>query len=280
MLRLVRLCRGGVASNADFAEPAVKAGGGPADSPGAMPSRPTSSSTKRITAAELRSRCERLEALLRRTLGSRRDARVELQQARARLRTAGDDFVVAFEAIDARTDAAVSAAELRGLLGHDLDVDTTLTVATEHLLARFRPSNVAIWLCNGRGDHAVAAYGANDVPRARAEASLGVIGRETCPLLGAEPVALVFESALDMVTVPPPGGGVLPGHRALIVPMAHRGERYGAILLLQNESAPWQPNAGDVAAAIGAVLGEQIDRITRIVVQRSAHWPGGAPEGD
>ena len=130
-----------------------------------MPSRRQSSSAPRTTAAELRARCERLESLLRRTLDSRRDAREELERVRTRLRTAGDDFVVAFEAIDARTDAAVAAAELRGLLGHDLDVDTALTVATEHLLARFRPANVAIWLCNGRGDHAVAAYGANDVSR-------------------------------------------------------------------------------------------------------------------
>jgi len=241
--------------------------------------RPRSTST-RTSATELRQRCERLELLLKRTLDSRARARAELDQARSRLRTAGDDFVVAFEAIDARTDAAVAGAELRGLLGHDLDVDTTLTVATEHLLARFRPSNAAIFLCNGRGDHAVAAYGTNDISRVRAESSLGIIARETCPLLGPEPVAHVFESGLEMVTVPPPGGGVLVGRRAILCNMTHRGERFGAILLLQDESAPWHPNAAEVASAIGSVLGEQIDRITRIVVQRSSQWPGGASDAE
>ena len=244
-----------------------------------MPARRTAA-VSRTAAPNLSARCEKLESLLRSVLASRAKARAELDRTRSRLRTAGDDFVVAFEAIDARTDAAVAAAEMRGLLGHDLDVDTTLTVATEHLLARFRPSNAAIFLCNGRGDHAVAAYGTNDISRVRAESSLGIIARETCPLLGTEPVAHVFESGLEMVTVPPPGGGVLVGRRAILCNMTHRGERFGAILLLQDESAPWQPNAAEVASAIGSVLGEQIDRITRIVVQRSSQWPGGASDAE
>ena len=244
-----------------------------------MPSRRTAAVT-RTTAPELRDRCVRLESLLRSALVSRAKARAELDRTRARLRTAGDDFVVAFEAIDARTDAAVAAAEVRGLLGHDLDVDTLLTVATEHLLARFRPGNVCIWLCNSRGDHGLASYGANDIPRPRAESTIGVVGREVCPSLPLEPVAQVFERALDLVDAPPPGGGVLPGRRAMTVAISHRGERFGAILVLQDESAPFQANAAESLGAIAGVLGEQIERITRIVVQRSSHWPGGASGAD
>lgn len=238
-----------------------------------MPTRRTASAT--ATASALKLRCSRLEDLLRSALASRARARADLERTRLRLRTAGDDFVMAFEAIDARTDAAIAAAELRGLLGHDLDVDTMLTVATEHLLARFRPANAAIWLCNARGDHGMAAYGASDTPRGRAESTLGLIGREVCPGLAADAAPLVVESALDLVHAPPPGGGVLPGRRAMICPMGHRGERFGAILLVQDQSAPWQANAADQLGAIAGVLGEQIDRITRIVMQRSSSWPAG-----
>lgn len=243
-----------------------------------MPSRRTSTSPA-AAATSLKLRCSRLEDLLRAALASRARARADLDRARVRLRTAGDDFVMAFEAIDARTDAAIAAAEMRGLLGHDLDVDTMLTVATEHLLARFRPTNVAIWLCNARGDHGLAAYGASDTPRGRAEATLSLIGREVCPGIAADAAPMVVESALDLVHAPPPGGGVLPGRRAMICPMAHRGERFGTILLLQDQSAPWQPNAAEQLGSIAAVLGEQIDRITRIVMQRSSGWPGSGPSG-
>lgn len=246
----------------------------------AMSSRRNSPSTTRVTLADLRVRCERLESVLRQALSSRSSARAERDSARARLRSAGDDFVVAFEAIDARTEAAVASAELRGLLGHDLDIDTMLTVATEHLLARIRPANVAIWLCNSRGDHAVAAYGANGISRSRAEASLGVLGREACTHLGNEPVASVFESATEMVSVPPPGGGVLTGSRAIIAPLVHRGERFGAVLVFQPNTEQWQPNSPEVVASIGAVLGEQIERITRIVVQRGTQWPSTPPDSD
>lgn len=238
-----------------------------------MPAR-RSPSAKRVSVTELSSRCERLEALLRNVLRSRAQARTELDRARSRLRTAGDDFVTAFESIDARTDSAVAAAELRGLLGHDLDVDTALTVATEHFLARFRPANVAIWLCNGRGDHAVAAYGANDVTRRRAEASLGIIGRELCPTLGTDPAPRSFEDAASMVAVPPPGGGVLAGRRATIASMVHRGERFGAVMLLQAGGSPWPANVPETVAALGGVVAEHVDRITRIVMQRTSHWPG------
>lgn len=244
-----------------------------------MPSR-RSPSAKRVSVTELSTRCERLESLLRTVLRSRAVARTELERARARLRTAGDDFVVAFEAIDARTDSAVAAAELRGLLGHDLDVDTALTVATEHLLARFRPANVSIWLCNGRGDHAVAAYGANDVTRRRAEASLGIVGRELCPSLGTDPSPRSFEDAASMVSAPPPGGGILGGRRSIVASMVHRGERFGALMLLQDAAVPWQPNAAEAAAAIAGVIAEHIDRITRIVVQRSSQWPAGPSGAD
>lgn len=250
-----------------------------ADSPVAMrsnrqhPSRSTPpAETRRADAGA--ERCARLERLLALALRSRAGARTELRQARERLRTAGDDFVHAFEAIDARTDAAVAAAELRGILCHDLDMETMLTVATEHLLARFRPANVAIWLCNGRGDHAVAAYGASDVSRAQAEATLSILGRETCPLLGNEPVASTFEAAIEAVRVPPPGGGALVGRRAIMAPLVHRGERFGALLLLQERTTEWPASGPDLAAAVGAILGEHIDRISRIVVQRRGTWPG------
>jgi hypothetical protein len=244
-----------------------------------MPARRTAA-VSRTAAPNLSARCEKLESLLRSVLASRAKARAELDRTRSRLRTAGDDFVVAFEAIDARTDAAVAAAEMRGLLGHDLDVDTLLTVATEQLLARFRPGNVCIWLCNSRGDHGLASYGTNDIPRPRAESTIGVVGREVCPSLPLDPVVQVFERALDMVAVPPPGGGVLPGRRAMTVAISHRGERFGAIMLLQDESAPCQANGAECLGAIAGVLGEQIERITRIVVQRSSHWPGGCSGAD
>lgn len=224
-------------------------------------------------AADLGLRCARLERLVRRLAESRAAARAELAAARDRLRTVGDDFVTAFEAIDARTDAAVAAAELRGVLCGDLDMESMLAVATEHLLARFRPANSAIWLCNGRGDHALAAYGANDVRRAEAEASLGILARETCPLLGAEPVAAEFERALDAVTAPPPGGGALAGRRAIMAPMVHRGERFGALMVFQGEDHPWPANASQTLASIAALLGEHIDRISRIVVRRAGEWP-------
>lgn len=223
---------------------------------------------------ELGARCARLEQLLKRVIDSRAAARAELARARARLRSAGDDFVNAFEAIDARTDAAVAAAELRGILNLDLDMESALTVTMEHMLARFRPANAVIWLCNGRGDHAVAAFGSSDVRQAQAEASLSIVGREACPLLGTEPVATEFESALDAVTAPPPGGGVLAGRRALMAPVVHRGQRFGATMAFQSADLPWAPNAAHTLAAISALLGEHIDRISRIVVHRSASWDG------
>jgi hypothetical protein len=245
-----------------------------------MSNRRQAAASRSVSASQLRDRCERLESLLRSVLASRARARADLERTRDRLRTAGDDFVTAFEAIDARTDAAVAAGELRGLLGHDLDLDTLLTVTTEHLLSRFRPGNVAVWLCNSRGDHGLASYGSCDIPRSRAESTLGLVGREVCPELPMEPVALVFERALDMVVAPPPGGGVLPGRRGMLSAISHRGERMGAVLVLQDESAPFQPNAAETLGALGGVIGEHIDRITRIVMGRSSHWPSGPSGAD
>ncbi|MFM7800000.1 MAG: hypothetical protein ACKPBA_13610, partial [Planctomycetota bacterium] len=64
-----------------------------------MPTRRSASAT--ATASALKSRCSRLEDLLRSALASRARARADLERTRLRLRTAGDDFVMAFEAIDA-----------------------------------------------------------------------------------------------------------------------------------------------------------------------------------
>ena len=155
-----------------------------------------------------------------------------------------------------------------------------LTVTTAHLLSRFRPGNVAVWLCTGRGDHGLAAYGSCDIPRMRAESTLGLVGREVCPELPLEPVALVFERALDMVVAPPPGGGVLPGRRGMLASVSHRGERIGAVMVLQDESAPFPANAAETLGALAGVVGEHVDRITRIVMGRSSHWPNGASGAD
>jgi hypothetical protein len=83
-----------------------------------------------------------------------------------------------------------------------------------------------------------------------------------------------------MVSVPPPGGGVLTGSRAIIAPLVHRGERFGAVLVFQPNTEQWQPNSPEVVASIGAVLGEQIERITRIVIQRGTQWPSTPPDSD
>ena len=73
---------------------------------------------------------------------------------------------------------------------------------------------------------------------------------------------------------------MLPGRRAMLCPLFHRGERMGAVMVLQDESAPFQPNAPETLGAIAAVVGEHIERITRIVVQRCSGWPGGASGAD
>ena len=93
-------------------------------------------------------------------------------------------------------------------------------------------------------------------------------------------MASVFDNAAEMVSVPPPGGGVLAGSRAIIAPLVFRGELFGAVLVFQPVSEAWQPNAPEMVASIGAVLGEQIERITRIVVQRGTEWPSTPPEHD
>jgi hypothetical protein len=223
----------------------------------------------------LGARCQRLEELLRRALASRARYRLERDRAVARIRAVGDDFVSAFEAIDARAEAAIAAAELRGLLGHDLDVDSLLTFATEHLVARFRPANVAVWLCDSRGNHSLVAYGSNGTPRSRAEASLGIVGRELCPTLGTDNVATAIDRAEDMLREPLPGGGAFAGQRAIVVPVAHRGERFGAVLLVQPADHPWPINGLEQVGAIAAVMGEQVERIMRIAHHRRGEWPGG-----
>jgi len=236
--------------------------------------RPTARTSRQEADAPLAQRCARLERLLAIALHRRAEARSALIQARGRLRTVGDDFVAAFEAIDARTDAAVTAAELRGLLSLDLDLESALTVTLEHVLAHFRPANVAIWLCNSRGDHALAAYGTGDIPRAQAEATLGLLAREACPALGVEPRAITFADAAAAMVAPPPGGEALHGRAMVLAPIAHRGERSGAMMLLQGGNEALGTAAPDALAAIGALLGEHIDRIGRIVMRRSSAWPG------
>lgn len=228
----------------------------------------------------LRARCERLENLLRHVLASRSRLIYERDAAVERIRSVGNEFVTAFEAVDARTDAAIAAAELRGLLGHDLDIGTLLTISTEHVLARFHPCSVALWLCNSRGEHALAAFGANGIERPRAEATLGLIAREVCPQLGLEPVATVVEDATQLLTEAPPGGGVLHGQRAIIAPVVHRGDRFGALLLLQEAQTPWPANAGETVGALAGVIGDHLDRIMRIAVCRSAAWPKGSADID
>jgi len=227
----------------------------------------------------LAERCRRLEDLLRRALAGRRRAAMERDRAIARIRAVGDDFVSAFEAIDARTEAAIAAAELRGLLGHDLDVDSLLTLSTEHLVARYRPANVAIWLCDSRNNHSLVAYGANGTPRSRAEATMGIVGREACPGLPVEGAAWSIDRAEDLLRDAPPGGGALVGQRALLAAIARRGERFGAVMLFQPADQPWPANAQEQLASIAAVMGEQVERIMRIAHHRRGEWPR-SPEAD
>lgn len=233
-----------------------------------------SPSSGRSTIAALRERCERLERLLRHALASRSRVIHERDSAVERIRAVGDDFVTAFEAVDARTDAAIAAAELRGLLGHDLDITTTLAIATEHLIAGFRPANAALWLCNTRGEHALGAYGAAEIPRPRAEATLGLIAREVCPRLSTAPVAILVDDATELLSVPPPGGGILPGQSAIVAPIVFRGDRFGALMLLQPSEQPWPPNAVETVGALAGVVGEHLDRIMRIAVRRTENVPG------
>jgi len=76
------------------------------------------------------------------------------------------------------------------------------------------------------------------------------------------------------MVAPPPGGGVLDGRAMVLAPIVHRGERSGAMMLLQGGNEALGVAAPDALAAIGALLGEHIDRIGRIVMRRSSAWPG------
>jgi hypothetical protein len=59
-----------------------------------------------------------------------------------------------------------------------------------------------------------------------------------------------------------------------MAPVVHRGQRFGATMAFQSADLPWAPNAAHTLAAISALLGEHVDRISRIVVHRSASWDG------
>ncbi len=199
--------------------------------------------------------------------------RARLDRARAQLQSVGDQMAATFLRLDARTDAVVAAAEFRALAWQELDIEGAITQGIDYLAMRLGPCNVAVWLASSKGAFAIAGYGYYDVPRTLAEASLGVLAAETCPLLEPGATATEVEDGADLLGAPPPGGGVLAGRRALLCPLSHRGEVLGAVLLLRSAVEPWPANAAETVTAVSEAFGEQLARIIRVSNRGPDRWP-------
>lgn len=219
------------------------------------------------------SREQRLERIIKQLRERETLLRARLDRARFLIQSVGDQMAEAFVQIDARTDAAVAAAEFRALAWQELDIESAIAQAIDHMAIRFGACNIAVWLASSRGDFAIAGYGYFDVPRTLAEASLGILAQEMCPLLEAGTVGYEVEDGSSLFTVPPPGGGVLNDRRVILCPLAHRGEILGAVMLFRSAESPWPMNAQETAAAIGEAFGEQLSRIIRVSNRGPDRWP-------
>jgi len=223
--------------------------------------------------AERPEREVRLERIIRHLRERETLLRARLDRARSQLQAVGDQMAAAFIQIDARTDAAIAAAEFRALAWQELDIESAIAQAIDHLAARFGACNVAVWLANSEGAFAIAGYGYFDVPRTMAEATLSILGGEVCPLLEPGTQGFLREDAGDLLAAPPPGGGVLGGRTAILCPISHRGELLGAFMLFRSVHQPWASNSQETAAAIGLAFGEQLARIIRVSNRGPDRWP-------
>lgn len=218
-------------------------------------------------------RNHRLERVIRQLREREAELRSRLARAHRQLQNVGEQMEEAFVQIDARTEAVVAGAEFRALAWHELDIEGAIALTIDHLAARFGACNVAFWLSSSKGEFAIAGYGFYDVPRALAEATLGLVADEVCPILGPECIAHDFEDGSQLLTAPPPGDGVLRGRRVLICPTVSRGEVLGAVMLFRSADKQWPENATDTLAAVGEACGEQLARIIRVSNRGRDRWP-------
>lgn len=223
-----------------------------------------------LTEAE---RIARLSGLVRQLRERERKLRSRLDRANLQLEMVGEQMAAAFMQMDAHTETVVAAAEFRALAGQELDVESAIALLIDSLSLRFGATNVVVWLSSSRGEYATAGYGYYDVPRTLAEATLGVLADEVCPALGVEAVPHTFDDGREVLTVPPPGGGVLEGRSVILCPIAYRGEALGAIMLFRSQQNPWPAGAPETTAAIGEAFGEQLDRIIRVANRTPDRWP-------
>lgn len=230
-------------------------------------------------AADGLAREHRLERIIHHLREREALLRARLDRARAQLQSVGDQMAATFMRLDARTDAVVAAAEFRALAWQELDIEGAIAQSVDYLAMRVGPCNIAVWLASSRGAFAIAGYGYYDVPRTLAEASLGVLAAETCPLLEPGANATEVEDGADLLSAPPPGGGVLAGRRAILCPVSHRGELLGAVLLLRTATEPWPANAAETVTAVGEAFGEQLARIIRVSNRGPDRWPSMDRDG-
>ena len=241
---------------------AMRAGAGDVVSRGgrsaaALGARIMAASDRSWTLAARAQRVVDLERLCRR-LGTSREALARQAHRRS------SDAQAALQELAEHMNNVSTAAEFRGLIRGELDIESLLRTTLEFVLARSGPTNAAIFLPSSSGDYSLGAYVNYDCPK------------ETCDVLLdhlANAVAPKFERSIGMVnlTTPEQLGEYIDGEADWLAGSCvagfacrHENEPLAIFMLFRDRRSPFTPQLLEQVKTVGELFAAQLARVIHI----------------
>jgi len=187
------------------------------------------------------------------------------------------DLVTAYQDLAHQLDQAMHGTEFTAVLDQELDLDTLIRRTLEFLVRKLGNTHGAVYLPSNADEYSVAGYISYEAADGPADVLLEDLADRLAPPLGQqyEPVHLTSDHQLRRWVGK--SLGPLSEQHLLSFPCQHEDETLAVVALFRDAAEPFDPQAREIAQAVGPRLGEALGRMIRI---HHRHLPEPEAEAD
>jgi hypothetical protein len=202
-------------------------------------------------------RAERLQQLCQRLNSAR-------EQVHDQVDTLCQDLVTAYQDLANQLDQAMHGTEYAAALDNELDLETLIRRTLEFLVRKLSKAHGVVYLPSSADEYSVAGFVSYDSADGPADVVLEDLADRLAPVVGQQYETVHLTTDQQLRRWVGDSLGPLSQQHLLAFPCQHEGETLAVVALFRDAAEPFDPQARDIADAVGPKLGEALGRMIRI----------------
>jgi hypothetical protein len=157
-----------------------------------------------------------------------------------------------------------TASEFKGLIRHELDIESLLRTTLEFVLGRSGPTNAAVFLPTTSGDYSLGAYVNYDCPKDTVDILLDHMANVIAPRFEAADPLVNLESSDALDEYVGDQAEWLGDSNVAGLACRHEGETLAIVLLFRDRHAAFGKALLEQVQTVGELFAAQLARVIKV----------------